>query len=375
VNRQTIFDLAQQAGAKFPQLVVAQYILESGDGQHLSGKFNYFGLKGPGTLKTTDEYYNGVRTTIKDRFKDFSSPQEAVNYLVERWYKNWKGYSGVNRAKAPEEAANLLYSEGYATDPNYAAKLIRIMSQLPAQQPEYANILDAAKNYEGKPWQDKAFSDLDASLTTEQRKLFTTLWRQGPPATASKPAASKPSTGKPSFPLKVPYFYQRDSKTGHGERMCFSSSMAMAMDYLDPSAIEGDDDSYLRVVFRYGDTVSSDAQIKAARSLGFDAQFRNNLTQADLLSQLDKGIPVPIGVLHKGSVSNPTGGGHWICLTGYNTTHFWVCDPFGEMDVVNGGYVRTGKNDGNQVRYTRKNLMRRWLIQSNNDGWGVIFKK
>jgi hypothetical protein len=45
------------------------------------------------------------------------------------------------------------------------------------------------------------------------------------------------------------------------------------------------------------------------------------------------------------------------------------------MDVVNGGYVRTGKNDGNQVRYTRKNLMRRWLIQSNNDGWGVIFKK
>ena len=48
------------------------------------------------------------------------------------------------------------------------------------------------------------------------------------------------------------------------------------LDYLDPEAIEGDDDWYLGVVLKYGDTVSSEAQVAAARSLGFDADFRTN---------------------------------------------------------------------------------------------------
>jgi hypothetical protein len=175
------------------------------------------------------------------------------------------------------------------------------------------------------------------------------------------------------FPLDVPYFYQRDSKTGHGERMCFSSSMAMAIEYLDPEAIDGDDDTYLREVFKYGDSVSSDAQIKAARALGVPAQFRTNGTQKDLERLLDEGIPVPIGILHKGPVSKPSGGGHWICLIGYDETSFFVHDPFGELDLINGGYPKAGPEDGKNQRYSKKNLMRRWLIASDHDGWLVEF--
>ena len=99
------------------------------------------------------------------------------------------------------------------------------------------------------------------------------------------------------FPLDVPYFYQSDSKTGHGERMCFSSSMAMALDYINPDAIEGDDDWYLNEVFKFGDSVSSSAQVAAAHSLGFAAEFRMDGTEEMLLEILDSDTPVPIGIL------------------------------------------------------------------------------
>lgn len=154
--------------------------------------------------------------------------------------------------------------------------------------------------------------------------------------------------------------------------MCFSSSMAMALDYLDPDAIEGDDDWYLNIVFKYGDSVSSEAQIAAARSLGFDeAEFRMDGSRENLEELLDFGVPVPIGILHHGSVDRPTGGGHWICLIGYDETHFMVHDPFGELDLINGGYPKTGPTDGKNQRYSKKNLMKRWNIASDKDGWYV----
>lgn len=194
------------------------------------------------------------------------------------------------------------------------------------------------------------------------------------PAEAPLEPSDEPVGDEPfNFPLDVPYFYQRDSKTGHGERMCFSSSMAMAMDYLDSDVIEGDDDWYLHEVFKYGDSVSSEAQLAAARSLGFDVEFRMDGTEQSLLDQLDKGIPVPIGILHHGTVDHPTGGGHWVCLIGYDEKYFHVHDPFGELSLISGGYPKNGPTDGRDQRYTRKNLMKRWLIANDHDGWMMSF--
>ena len=42
---------AKAAGAKFPELVAAQAALESGWFEHTSGRNNYFGIKGKGTVK------------------------------------------------------------------------------------------------------------------------------------------------------------------------------------------------------------------------------------------------------------------------------------------------------------------------------------
>lgn len=221
---------------------------------------------------------------------------------------------------------------------------------------EESFLVRAARYYNEEAHQVLALEALWAQLTPLQRNSFRDGYR----------GLLKPAT---TVLLDVPYFYQRDSKTGHGERSCFSSAMAMALDYIDPDAIQGDDDWYLEQVFKFGDTVSSDAQVETAEYLDFDAEFRMDGTEETLVDILTSGIPVPIGILHRGHVDSPQGGGHWICLIGYDKTHFYVHDPFGELDLVLGGYPKAGPTDGRFQRYSRKNLMKRWLISSDHDGW------
>ncbi len=192
----------------------------------------------------------------------------------------------------------------------------------------------------------------------------------------------RPNAGAPgSRLLTVKYFPQRDSATTHAHRMCFSSSCAMALDYIKPSAIkvsEQEDDYYMRnYVFRHGDTTDASAQIAALRDLGVKATFRQNLTEKDIKSQIDKNIPVPVGILHHGHVSSPRGGGHWVCIIGYddNTQQWIVHDPYGELDLTNGGYY--GSTNGSSMRYGYKNFNRRWMVEANGayapgKGWGII---
>jgi hypothetical protein len=54
------------AGAKYPELVAAQWFLESSAGKLVSGRNNFFGLKGEGSLSTTQEFINGCWITIRD---------------------------------------------------------------------------------------------------------------------------------------------------------------------------------------------------------------------------------------------------------------------------------------------------------------------
>jgi hypothetical protein len=122
--------IAAEEGSRFPQVVAAQWALESGFGRYLSGKNNFFGHKGtPGTSKETQEFINGKWITITDTFKDYASPRAAIQDLIKLWYKDYKGYKGVNRANSYVECANLLRSEGYATDPAYPAKLIDLIKE------------------------------------------------------------------------------------------------------------------------------------------------------------------------------------------------------------------------------------------------------
>lgn len=131
LNFQSVYSMAKNSGAKFPELVAAQFQLESGGGtSELAQKHNnLFGQKGKGVnYKTLEDGSNGMYA-IKDDFMIFNNPQESVNYLVDRWYKDYGQYKGINNASNAYEAAQMLATQGYATDKNYTNKLINILRQ------------------------------------------------------------------------------------------------------------------------------------------------------------------------------------------------------------------------------------------------------
>lgn len=171
--------------------------------------------------------------------------------------------------------------------------------------------------------------------------------------------------------LDVPQYYpQTDSRTAHADRMCFSSTMAMGIKYLKPDALRGSnaDDDYLKTVLRFGDTTEAPAQIKAAAEYGVKAKLYKNGSLQSLKDRLLAGLPVPVGFLHHGPVSAPRGGGHWALLIGLTDTHVILHDPYGELDNVNGGYVRVGPF-GKGIHYSLANWLPRWT--AGGEAWFV----
>ena len=176
------------------------------------------------------------------------------------------------------------------------------------------------------------------------------------------------------LPVKQ-YYPQTDSATDHGDRMCFSSTCAMAIKYLKPDALRGSnaDDDYLRTVLKYGDTTEYTAHIKACKDYGVTATFYKNGTKQGLINELKNGYPTATGILHRGHASHPTGGGHWMLLIGDEGGKGVFHDPYGEMDNVNGGYVSVGSG-GQAVKYSWVNWLKRWEVEGPRTGWFMTFR-
>lgn len=229
-------------------------------------------------------------------------------------------------------------------------------------------LTEAAKHYKALSHQLAAWNWLETQLTSAQIAEFAELYRADPPI--KQPLLQKEPVA--SNPLKVPYYSQRDSDVpGQAHRMCFSSSNAMLLSYLKPGSITGAnaDDQFLKRVRQFGDTTNVTAQLKALWSYGVKASFRQNSDFAELEQQINRGVPVPVGVLHHGPASAPTGGGHWLVVIGYTPTHIVVNDPYGEMDVVKGGYINS---KGAGIAYSRKNFAGRWMVEGAKSGWCII---
>ena len=56
---------------------------------------------------------------------------------------------------------------------------------------------------------------------------------------------------------------------------------------------------------------------------------------------------------------------------GYTDTHLIAHDPYGELDVVNGGYPQKGGTYGKYIEYSWKNWAPRWSVANDHDGWGL----
>ena len=202
------------------------------------------------------------------------------------------------------------------------------------------------------------------------RRLWTE--RQEISPTAPPPSAAPPAiTANRGNPLSVPWFAQLDSATDQARRMCFSSSCAMLLAFLKPGVLTGPngDDQYLARVRQFGDTTDAAAQIRALASYGIKARFTTQASFATLEQQIAASIPVPCGYLHRGPVSSPAGGGHWLIVVGITPSHVIVHDPLGEADLVNG---TTLGGTARFCRYSRANFGRRWMVEGEGSGWAVL---
>jgi len=118
-------------------LTIAQAILESADGNSTLAQQanNLFGMKGKGTAGSirlpTKEYRNGEWITIHTDFRKYNNWAESVadhsNLFINgvSWNRNlYRGVIGVDGITAAHEVAKA----GYATDPDYDKKLIKLIT-------------------------------------------------------------------------------------------------------------------------------------------------------------------------------------------------------------------------------------------------------
>lgn len=118
-------------------ITLGQIMLESGGSYEgglskLASKFkNLFGMKGKGTAGSvsmqTTEYIDGEKKIIHQYFAQYNTFQESIEehgklLSKERYKKLTQHVSSV------EEYAKAIHRAGYATDPNYADKLIKIIN-------------------------------------------------------------------------------------------------------------------------------------------------------------------------------------------------------------------------------------------------------
>ena len=219
---------------------------------------------------------------------------------------------------------------------------------------------DFWKYYQGTPNQLEAIvlleSQLPISLLSEDA-AWVKKYREPEP----------PSEALLSNPLSVPYCAQLDNPSGQGARECFSSSCAMVALYWGVIETENE---YHQLRPKYGDSTDASAQLRTLRALGLNAEFVQIGSKEKIMAAIDAGMPCPLGFLHHGHYTAPSGGGHWLCGIGYDSENLIANDPYGRSDLENGTYPAPGSG-GKGVKYPWKYFLPRWAVANPNDGWGI----
>nr|WP_238595691.1 glycoside hydrolase family 73 protein [Loigolactobacillus backii] len=134
----------QQTYHVLPSITLAQAILESdwGTSQLATNYHNLFGVKGTDPNQTkvmlTKEYRNGQWVEIRGRFQIYANDQASLAahaaLLANGTSWNTNQYQHVISATNYRTAAAALKQDGYATDPDYPAKLINLIKTYDLEQ-------------------------------------------------------------------------------------------------------------------------------------------------------------------------------------------------------------------------------------------------
>ena len=138
----------QQGYGVLPSIILGQAILESNWGQsQLASQYkNLFVIKASGDQPKvsleTKEYVNEQWITIQGDFKVYNSWEESLDDHTMLFVNgtNWDPqlYAGVLTATDYKQAAQALQTAGYATDPDYANKIISVIESYNLDQYDHS---------------------------------------------------------------------------------------------------------------------------------------------------------------------------------------------------------------------------------------------
>ncbi|MDY6798318.1 MAG: flagellar assembly peptidoglycan hydrolase FlgJ [Pseudomonadota bacterium] len=131
--------IAGESGVS-PRLLVAQAALETGWGRHMiegdggQPSHNLFGIKadhrwqGDSVNIATTEYREGIPMSERAAFRAYPDYRSSFRDYVDFLESNPRYRAALESADNPDQFAEQLQKAGYATDPDYAAKIRRIMN-------------------------------------------------------------------------------------------------------------------------------------------------------------------------------------------------------------------------------------------------------
>ena len=136
-----LYPAAQQAAEELgidPKALLAQAAIETGWGQKMihsnqgQNSHNLFGIKadrrwqGDRAMVDTIEFEQGIAATKKAPFRVYDSFAESMQDYVGFVKQNPRYEDAVKQSQSPENYFSELQKAGYATDPNYANKVIAV---------------------------------------------------------------------------------------------------------------------------------------------------------------------------------------------------------------------------------------------------------
>jgi flagellar protein FlgJ len=124
-----------------PSLLIAQAALETGWGkkviQNSNGSSNnLFNIKadrswqGDKVATQTLEYHNNIAVNEKAAFRKYGDFEESFNDYVQFLNENPRYQNTLNNANSSEEFIRGIHKAGYATDPQYADKVMRVKNTI-----------------------------------------------------------------------------------------------------------------------------------------------------------------------------------------------------------------------------------------------------
>jgi flagellar protein FlgJ len=140
-----ILPAATDAGARLgvdPATIVAHAALETGWGKSVpmaaDGRpsFNLFGIKAGGSWKgetanhVTQEFQGGRMQTVSADFRSYASPEHSLGDYVKLLESSPRYAQALGTGSDAGAFARALQRGGYATDPDYANKLVAVAARL-----------------------------------------------------------------------------------------------------------------------------------------------------------------------------------------------------------------------------------------------------